>query len=264
VPIISSTNQLAISLSAVSVRYTVPTEAVGTLKEYVIRLLQGRRVGFRRFWALRNADLEVRRGEALGIVGRNGAGKSTLLKVVAQVLRPTEGRVVVRGAVAPLIELGAGFHPELTGRENIYLNGAMLGFSRSQMQQKFDSIVEFSELASFIDAPIRTYSSGMVMRLGFAVATDVDPDILIIDEILSVGDEAFQQKCLARMEGFRNDGATILFVSHGLEDIRFLCNRAIWIDQGRIQCSGPPDEVIHAYREGVLAGSGEAPVSKVP
>lgn len=259
-PLPSHSNHLAISLSSVSVRYTVPTEAVGTLKEYVIRILQGRRVGFRRFWALRDASLQVRRGEALGIVGRNGAGKSTLLKVVAQVLRPTEGRVVVRGVLAPLIELGAGFHPELTGRENIYLNGAMLGFSRSQMQEKFDSIVEFSELSAFIDAPLRTYSSGMIMRLGFAVATDVDPDILIIDEILAVGDEAFQQKCLARMEGFRNSGTTILFVSHGLDDVRFLCNRVIWIDQGRIQCSGSPDEVIDAYREGVMGATVEAPV----
>ena len=244
----------AVHLWNVSVRYRIPTEPISTLKEHVIRILQGRKVGYRELWALRDLDLEVPRGQALGMIGRNGAGKSTLLKVIARVLRPTKGRVLVRGNVAPLIELGAGFHPELTGRENLYLNGAMFGFSRAQMEHKFDRIVEFAELASFIDAPLRTYSSGMVVRLGFAIASDVDPDILIIDEVLAVGDEAYQQKCLARMERFRAKGTTILFVSHSLESIRSICDRAIWIDEGRVRWSGPVDEVARAYRETVAHG----------
>ena len=244
-------SELAVRLTEVSVRYRVPIEPIGTLKEHIIRRLQGRDVSFREFLALRDVNLRVSRGEALGILGRNGAGKSTLLKVIAQVLRPTQGSVWIRGRIAPLIELGAGFHPELTGRENIFLNGAMLGFSRAEMKQRFDSIVKFAELSAFIDAPLRTYSSGMTMRLGFSIASDVNPDILIIDEVLAVGDQAFQQKCLERMEQFRHAGTTILFVSHALDTIRELCSRAIWVDEGRIRCSGPVSEVIDTYREHV-------------
>jgi lipopolysaccharide transport system ATP-binding protein len=240
-------NSLAIQLRGVSVRYRVPTEPVSTLKEHVIRLLQGRRAEYREFWALDGVDLDVPRGEALGIIGRNGAGKSTLLKVVSRILRPTAGQVWVKGRVAPLIELGAGFHPELTGRENVYLNGAMLGFSPSEMQARFEDIVEFAEVRDFIDAPLRTYSSGMMTRLGFAIASDVDPDILIIDEVLSVGDEAFQQKCLARMQGFRDKGTTILFVSHNLDSVERLCDRAVWIDHGEVQHSGAVRETSEAY-----------------
>lgn len=250
-----SRDEVAISLAGVSVRYRVPTEQIGTIKEYVIRILQGRRIAYRELWALQDVDIEVRRGESVGIIGRNGAGKSTLLKVVARVLRPTRGRVRVCGSVAPLIELGAGFHPELTGRENVFLNGAMLGFSRAQMEEKFGRIVEFAELSAFIDAPLRTYSSGMVVRLGFAVATEVDPDILIIDEVLAVGDGAFQEKCLARMEAFRARGTTILFVSHALDMVQRICDRAIWIENGRIQHSGKAEHVVKAYRNGVLQAS---------
>jgi len=239
---------LSVQLTDVSVRYRVPTEPITTLKEHAIRLLQGRRVAYREFWALQDVDLSVRRGESLGIIGRNGAGKSTLLKVIARVIRPTRGRVWVQGHVAPLIELGTGFHPELTGRENIFLNGAMLGFSRAQMERKIDNIVEFAELAYFIDAPLRTYSSGMIMRLGFAIASDIDPDILIIDEILAVGDEAFQRKCHARIQSFRDRGTTILFVSHALGAIQALCDRVIWIAEGRIRQSGPAESVVEAYR----------------
>jgi len=202
-------------------------------------------------WALKDVSFEVKRGEVVGIIGRNGAGKSTLLKVVSRILRPTAGQVWVRGSVAPLIELGAGFHPELTGRENVYLNGAMLGFSQAEMQARFEGIVEFAELWDFIDAPLRTYSSGMMTRLGFAVASDVDPDILIIDEVLSVGDEAFQQKCLARMRSFRAKETTILFVSHGLDAVERLCDRAIWIDQGGVRHSGGVRETAEAYLETV-------------
>ena len=240
---------ISIRLEGVSVRYRIPTEPVSTLKEYVIRLAHGKRAVYRDFWALRSVSLEVLRGEALGIIGRNGAGKSTLLKVIARVLRPTAGRVWYQGQLAPLIELGAGFNPELTGRENVYLNGAMLGFSRDDMMAKFDQIVEFAGLWDFIDAPLRTYSSGMVMRLGFAVASDVEPDILIIDEILAVGDESFRQKCLERMESYRESGTTILFVSHSLDSIRSTCSRAVWIEDGRLRRDGSADEVTAAYRE---------------
>ena len=248
-------DEMAVHLTGVSVRYRVPTEPIATLKEHVIRLLQGRRVGYRKFWALHDVDLKLRRGESLGIIGRNGAGKSTLLKVIARVLRPTGGRVWVRGNVAPLIELGTGFHPELTGRENVFLNGTMLGFSRAEMERKFANMVEFAELGDFIEAPLRTYSSGMVMRLGFAIATDVDPDILIIDEILAVGDEAFQAKCHARMQGFRERGTTLLFVSHALGAVQQLCDRAIWIEQGGIWQSGSADVVVNAYHEHVTKGA---------
>jgi ABC-2 type transport system ATP-binding protein len=244
----SSPDNAVIRLTDVSVQYRVPTEQIGTLKEYVIRMLQGRRVEYRSFWALNGLDLDVRRGESLGIIGRNGAGKSTLLKVIARVLRPTRGRVWVKGNVAPLIELGAGFHPELTGRENVFLNGAMLGFSQAQMKERFDRIVEFAELGPFIDAALRSYSSGMVMRLGFAVATEVDPDILIIDEVLAVGDESFQEKCMTRMAEFRERGTTILFVSHALESVRATCDRAVWIDEGQLKIAGTVVQVIDAYR----------------
>jgi ABC-2 type transport system ATP-binding protein len=257
-PPATASSASTIVLRGVSVRYRVPTEPVATLKEHTIRLLQGRRVGYRDFWALKGIDLEVHQGEALGIIGRNGAGKSTLLKVISRILRPTEGRVWVRGSVAPLIELGAGFHPELTGRENVYLNGAMLGFSRAEMQEKFKRIIDFSELWDFIDAPLRTYSSGMQMRLGFAIASDVEPDLLIIDEILAVGDEAFQEKCMHRMLGFRENATTILYVSHGLESVRELCDRCVWVDGGRIQALGETGKVIDAYHSGVAEYPAEA------
>ena len=182
-----------------------------------------------------------------GIVGRNGAGKSTLLKLVARVLRPTSGRVWVNGLVVPLLELGAGFHPELTGRENIFLNGAMLGFSRAEMEVKAPRIIEFSELGEFIDAPLRTYSTGMWARLGFAAATDTPPEVLIIDEILGVGDEAFQNKCTARISSFRDKGTTILLVSHNASLISQMCQRVMWLDYGVIKLIGTTEEVLKAY-----------------
>jgi ABC-2 type transport system ATP-binding protein len=239
----------AITLSDVSVRYRLPSERITSLKEAAVRRLTGRSVKYSEFWALRHIDLEVQRGEAIGLVGRNGAGKSTLLKVIARVQKPSSGRVWVRGHVSPLIELGAGFHLELTGRENIFVNGALLGFSRKQMQQKLDRIVEFSGLKDFIDAPIRTYSTGMVTRLGFSIAADADPDILIIDEALSVGDEEFQKKCLNRMNGFREQGVTIFFVTHALDSLAKLCPRAVWIDGGHIRKIGATEQVIEAFRE---------------
>jgi len=237
----------AIQLEGVGVRYRAPNERIPSIKEYAIRWIQGK-IRTREFWALRNICLNVYPGEAFGLIGPNGAGKSTLLKLVARVLRPTIGRVIVRGHVAPLLELGAGFHPELTGRENIYLNGALLGFTHKEMDKKFKRIVDFSELWDFIDAPMRTYSSGMWARLGFAVATDVNPDILIIDEVLSVGDESFQRKSAQRMQEFRDQGATILLVSHDLEIVEQMCHRVAWLDHGQLMELGNPGKVIDAYR----------------
>lgn len=237
----------AVRLENVGVRYRVADERIGTFKEYMIRWLK-RRIQHRHFWALQDINLSIFKGETIGLIGHNGAGKSTLLKLVARVLRPTTGRVLVNGQVAPLLEFGAGFHPELTGRENVFLNGALLGYSRQEMEEKFNRIVDFAELWHFIDAPVRTYSSGMTARLGFAVATDIQPDILIIDEVLAVGDESFQRKSAGRMEEFRQRGATILFVSHNMKTIEEMCHRAIWIDHGQLKTIGPVDEVIQAYR----------------
>ena len=239
---------LAIDLSNVSVRYRVPMEPVSTLKERVIRLAKGRRTIYREFSALDGVTLTVPRGQALGIIGRNGAGKSTLLKVISRIMRPIEGRVRVWGHVAPLIELGAGFHPELTGRENVFLYGAILGFSQGQMEEKFDRVADFSEIKEFIDAPVRTYSSGMKVRLGFAIASDVEPDVLVIDEVLSVGDEAFQEKCRGRMNSFRDRGATLLYVTHDLNGIGSLCDRAILLERGKILSEGGVGDVVSAYR----------------
>lgn len=241
-------DDVVISLQNVHVRYRVPTERIGTFKEYAIRRLQGK-VKHQEFWALKNINLEIRGGEVFGVIGQNGAGKSTMLKIVARVLPPTKGRVIIKGWVAPLLEVGAGFHPELTGRENVFLNGAILGFTRLQMQHKFASIVDFAELHEFIEAPIRTYSSGMWARLGFAVATDERPDILLVDEILAVGDEAFQRKCLARIRKYRQEGTSILLVAHNMDLIQDMCQRAAWLDHGELKACGDPAEVIRAYRQ---------------
>jgi ABC-type polysaccharide/polyol phosphate transport system ATPase subunit len=200
-------------------------------------------------------SLRVDQGEMLGIIGPNGAGKSTLLKVVARVLKPKRGSVWIRGRVAPLLECGAGFHPELTGRENIYLNGTLLGLSRKEIDFRYKGIVDFAELRDFIDAPLRTYSSGMVSRLGFAVATDSDADILIIDEVLAVGDAVFQKKSLDRIQQFRRDGTTILFVSHNMEAVESMCDRVIWLDHGIIKENGPAPAVVRGYRAASNAGS---------
>jgi ABC-type polysaccharide/polyol phosphate transport system ATPase subunit len=242
-----STNENVIRLEKIGVRYRVATERVLTFKEYLIRRFQGK-IKMRDFWALDDVNIHIKQGEMIGLIGPNGAGKSTLLKLIARVMRPTRGRVFVKGKVAPLLEFGAGFHPDLTGRENVFLNGALLGFTNDEMQEKFDHIVDFAELWDFIDVPIRNYSSGMSARLGFAIATDVEPDILILDEVLSVGDEAFQKKCLLRMGGFREMGATIILVSHNMETILNMCHRTIWLDQGRVQKIGETDDVVQAYR----------------
>jgi ABC-type polysaccharide/polyol phosphate transport system ATPase subunit len=236
-----------VRVEGVSVHYRVPHERVVSIKDHLIRRVKGQIV-FDDFMALQGVDLEVRKGETLGIVGANGAGKSTLLKLVAGVQRPTTGRVRVRGRVAPLLQLGAGFDTELTGRENVFLNGTLLGFRESDIARRLDRIVDFAGVRDFIDAPLRTYSTGMVARLGFAIATDVQPDVLIVDEILSVGDEEFQRRSAARIHELRASGAAILLVSHSLEAIRTLCHRVAWLDRGRLRAVGPPDEVVQRYR----------------
>lgn len=248
----NSTCEEVIRLENVSVEYRAPTERYNTLKEYMIRWVQGK-INHETFLALRDVNLTVYRHEVFGVVGNNGAGKSTMLKLIARVLRPSKGRVRVSGRVAPLLELGAGFHPELSGRENVFLNGAMLGFSRAEMHRKFDEIVEFSEIGDFIEAPLRTYSSGMWARLGFSVAIDVEPDVLILDEVLSVGDESFQRKCLNRIEKVKEQ-ATILLVSHGMGLVESMCDRVLWLDHGQVKMVGEAKAVIAAYREAQKPG----------
>jgi len=236
-----------IRLENVSVRYRIPGEQVKSIKEYAIRRVRGQKIDYRDFWALKNISLDIRAGEVFGLIGANGAGKSTLLKLVAQVLPPTQGRVWVKGHVAPLLAMGVGFHPELTGRENVFLNATLLGLSRKKTESVFDEIVDFADLWNFIDMPLRTYSSGMSIRLGFAVATVQLPDILILDEVLGVGDVAFQEKSLARIRSFQEQGATTLFVSHSMDTMRTICQRAAWLDHGEIQFMGSVHEVVERY-----------------
>ena len=237
-----------ITFEDVAVRYRVPKEGFSGIKEYVIRWAQ-RKLAFDDFWALKGITFDIHRGEIFGIVGRNGSGKSTMLKVIARVLTPTRGRIVIRGKVAPLLELGAGFHPELTGRENVFLNSALLGRTKVEVEKLLPEIIAFAEIGDFMQAPLRTYSTGMVARLGFAVATAVRPEILLVDEVLSVGDAAFQQKCLDRMYSFQEQGTTVILVSHSMSTIEAFCSRAIWLDRGDLKAVGSTREVIRRYME---------------
>jgi ABC-2 type transport system ATP-binding protein/lipopolysaccharide transport system ATP-binding protein len=237
----------AIRLTDVSVCYRLPRERVSGIKEFAIRWAQGR-IEYVDLWALSGVSLEVRPGEILGIVGRNGAGKSTLLKTVARVLHPTSGRVVVCGRVAALLDLAAGFHAELTGRENVYLYGTLLGHTRAEVDAVFDEVIAFAEMQEFIDVPLRSYSTGMVARLGFAVATCRFAEVLLVDEVLAVGDARFQEKCLARMDAYRAQGAAMAFVSHSADTVRRVCHRAAWLDRGRLASVGPVDQVLDAYQ----------------
>ena len=242
-----SANGFAVRLEDVTQRFRVIHERPDTLRELFSRFLR-HRVSFHDFDAVKGVSLEVPHGQMMGLIGRNGSGKSTLLKIIAGVYRPNLGRVEVEGSLAPLIELGAGFHHELTGRENILMNGLLMGYSREEMKYREQSIIEFAEVGDFIDAPVKQYSSGMHMRLAFAVATEVDPDILIVDEILGVGDAPFQKKCFARIRGFRNAGKTILFVSHNMNQILEHCDRAVLLENGSIAADGNPTEVCESYK----------------
>jgi ABC-2 type transport system ATP-binding protein len=228
------------------VRYRVTRERVSSIKEFTIRWLQKKLI-YEDFWALKGVSFNLNQGDILGIIGRNGAGKSTMLKVIARVLHPTRGRLVVQGRIAPLLELGAGFSYELTGRENVFVNGTLLGYTRSEIEDLYPSIVDFAEIADFIDVPVRNYSTGMVSRLGFAVATCMRPDILLIDEVLSVGDTHFREKCLTRMNEYQRLGTTILLVSHSMSTVKSFCKQVIWLDHGLVKMVGLPDEVIDAY-----------------
>jgi homopolymeric O-antigen transport system ATP-binding protein len=244
----SSNAQPAISFKNVSKRFTYSREQPQSVQESLISLL-GRRRRFpqRELWAVRNLSFDLHPGESLGIIGRNGSGKSTVLKMVARIIRPTEGAVVVNGRVSALLELGAGFHPDLTGRENIALNASVLGLSQDDVDKNFDEIVAFSELGEFIDMPVKHYSSGMYMRLGFSVAIHVNPDILIVDEILAVGDQAFQAKCIHRIDELHRSGVSIILISHNLSVVRRMCSKLIWLENGKMRAAGPTQEVASAY-----------------
>ena len=234
----------------VSKSYPLYHHFTGGIKNFLFHLPKAvKKVKNSRYEALRDISFEAYKGETLGIIGKNGAGKSTALGLIAGVLKPSKGRVIVNGRISPLLELGAGFHPELTGRENIMLNGVLLGLTRNEVLKKMTEIIDFSELHEFIDQPIRTYSSGMLARLGFSVVSHLDPEILLIDEILAVGDKIFKQKCLDKMMGFKRSGVTMVFVSHSMEDVLKICDRVIWIENHSIKMEGRPEDVVAGYTE---------------
>jgi lipopolysaccharide transport system ATP-binding protein len=253
----TSVRAKVIKFSNVSKKFTLRHERPQSFQDMVVSLFGLRspsrlgkpmpRPATEKFWALKEVNFGIYQGEAVGIIGENGSGKSTTLKLISRILDPTSGSVSVRGKVSALLELGTGFHPELTGRENIFLNGSLLGIPRKEMADRYDAIVDFAEMREFIDTPIKHYSSGMVMRLGFAVAINVDPDILLTDEVLAVGDEAFQRKCLDYIAALRRRGVTIIYVSHALDSVRGLCSRAIWLDHGKLIADGPANDVIDQY-----------------
>ncbi|OGP88506.1 MAG: hypothetical protein A2156_03530 [Deltaproteobacteria bacterium RBG_16_48_10] len=236
-----------IELINVSKKFRIWEDRSRDLKETAINFLRGKKRSFREIWALRGIHVEIKEGETVAFIGQNGSGKSTLLKLLGGIYIPDEGKIVTRGKISSLLELGVGFHPDLTGEENIYLNGAMLGFDSTEMKKRFDEIVSFSEMGDFVYSPIRTYSSGMLMRLGFSVAMCVDPDIILIDEVLAVGDEAFQKKCIERLERFKTSGKTIVLVSHSLEMVQRFFERAILLHEGRIVCDDIPEKTIETY-----------------
>lgn len=236
----------AIEVNNVTVRFNLASEKIDNLKEYFVKLVKGQLM-FQEFLALQEVSLQIKKGEAWGIIGRNGSGKSTLLKLICGIFKPYVGSVVTNGRIAPLIELGAGFDSDLTGRENIFMNGAVLGHSSEFMKHLFDEIVSFADIGAFLDTPVKNYSSGMRARLGFSIATAVKPDILIVDEVLSVGDAAFQKKCEARMQEMLNSGVTLLYVSHSINSVRQLCTKSLWLEKGRVRMSGDVNEVCDAY-----------------
>lgn len=243
----------AISVDGVRLEYRLSRSRTGSIKEYTIQLMKRER-NYESLWALDGVSFEVPKGEVLGIVGPNGAGKSTLMKIMARVLPPTEGRVIVRGSVAPMIELGAGFNNDQTGFENTVMYGTLLGRSPDHMRKRAPAIAEWADLSDYIDVPLRSYSSGMLARLAFSIATDIDPDVLIVDEVLSVGDAAFQLRSSERMKGLIDKGASVVLVSHNLASVLDLAHRAIWLDHGRTVMTGDPTSVVEAYQQSVTPG----------
>lgn len=246
-PIQNNNSDIVVDVKDVSVVFNVANEKIQSLKEYFIKVAK-RELMFREFVAVDGVSFQVRRGDVFGLVGTNGSGKSTMLKVIAGVLEPTKGTCVVNGSISPLIELGAGFDFELTARENIYLNGSLLGYSKKFLDERFEEIVDFAELHDFMEMPIKNYSSGMVARIAFAIATITEPDLLIVDEVLSVGDFLFQKKCEERINGMIKRGTTVLIVSHSVDQILRLCNRALWIEKSHLKMIGDAQDVCKAYR----------------
>ncbi|MBK7216806.1 MAG: ABC transporter ATP-binding protein [Candidatus Promineofilum sp.] len=253
----STQSQPAIRLQKVSKRFAFTPDTPQSVLESVISVVSRRRAKAQDLWAVRDVTFDIEPGRCVGIIGRNGSGKSSLLKLIARIIQPTTGQIEVRGRVSALLELGAGFHQDLTGRENIYLNASVLGLNRQQTEGLFDEIVAFSELGRFIDMPVKHYSSGMYMRLGFSVAIHVRPDILIVDEILAVGDQTFQAKCMDRIMEMKRAGVTILFISHDLSTIGNLCSDVIWLDRGRVRQVGPAEQVLAQYRDHLFQRVGE-------
>jgi len=246
----------AVAVEQVSKTFRISTDPVMSFKERLVRLWRTSHVTFD---ALRDVSIDVRQGETVGIIGHNGSGKSTLLKCMAGIITPTSGQVLVRGRLTSLLELGAGFHPELSGRENVYINAAFYGMARKEIDRRFDEIVAFAELDRFIDEPVKHYSSGMYVRLGFAVAVNLDPDVLLVDEVLAVGDELFQAKCLSRIKQFQREGRTIVFVTHDAATVRQICDRAVVLDRGSVIVDGRPDEAISTFREHLHGSLSERP-----
>ncbi len=242
--------ETVIKVENVGMEFNLSQEKTDNLKEYVIKFLK-KELMYQSFWALQDVSFEVEKGDKLGVLGLNGAGKSTLLKLISGVMKPTEGNIELNGRISPLLELGAGFDPSYTGRENIFLNGAMLGYPKEFIESKFDEIVEFSEIGDFIDVPLKNYSSGMVARLGFSIATVVEPQILILDEVLSVGDAKFKEKSENRMKSLLNQDVTVLFVSHSIDQVRRLCNKAIWLEKGKLIMQGSVEEVSEKYEQSI-------------
>jgi len=239
-------NNAIITVEHVSMKFSLSSEKFDSLKEYFIKTMK-KQVSYDEFWALKDVSFEVERGDSVALIGLNGSGKSTMLKTIAGVLKPTKGKVTVRGTIAPLIELGAGFDMDLTARENVFLNGAILGYDHKQMEGFYESIVDFAELREFMDVPVKNFSSGMVSRLAFAIATIGTPDILIVDEVLSVGDHRFQQKCQERIQQMRREGTTILFVSHNISQVLEVCNKVVWLEKGHLTMQGDAEEICHIY-----------------
>ena len=236
-----------IEVNQVSMKFNMASEKFDSFKEYFIKTLK-KQISYNEFWALQDVSFSLERGESLGLIGLNGSGKSTMLKIIAGVLKPTKGTVTIRGSVAPLIELGAGFDYDLTAGENIFLNGAILGYAREEMERYYDDIVDFSELKDFMNVPVKNFSSGMVSRLAFAIATIGQPDILIVDEVLSVGDFQFQQKCEERIRRMKEHGTTLLFVSHSIDQVQSLCSKVVWLEKGHLKMQGDSIQIGNMYR----------------
>lgn len=239
-------NQIVVDIDHVTVRFNLSSQKVDNLKEYLVKMMK-RELRFQEFLALEDVSFQIRRGESWGLLGANGSGKSTMLKAISGILKPYKGKITVNGSIAPLIELGAGFDPELTARENIFLNGCVLGHTEKFMKEHFDEIVAFAEIDKFLDSPLKNFSSGMKARLGFSVATVVKPEILIVDEVLSVGDIKFRQKCMQRMQEMLSGGTTLIYVSHNMDEVRRLCDHAVWLDKGHVRMIGDTKEISDAY-----------------